>query len=83
MIRDVDALTYSKHSATVALHGVVVFRNEHGHALRRVREIEVPPLYGTSPGARLEFTCKVRPRLDIVVGEQPKPVVPQRIQPFS
>lgn len=63
-VDDADALTYSDHSAIVALHGVVVFRNQHGHALCRVREIDAPPPYGLGPGARLEFTYELRPRLD-------------------
>lgn len=61
-IDDADALTYDDHAALVPLHGVVVFRNQHGHALCRVRKIDAPPPHGPGPGARLEFTFELRPR---------------------
>lgn len=60
-IDDPDALDFGSHFARVTIGGVAVFRNEHGHALCLIREIEASPPYGIGPHVSLKFDFELRP----------------------
>ncbi|MGC5032200.1 deaminase [Micromonospora sp. DT229] len=63
-IDDPDALDYGSHSACVAIGEIASFRNEHGHVLCKVLQIEPTPDYGGGPHVSVKVSYQIRLRAD-------------------
>ncbi|XTZ16134.1 deaminase [Micromonospora echinospora] len=59
-IDDPDALDYGSHFAKVDIGDIAVFRNDHGHVLCRVLDIEPPPPYGEGPHISVKVAYQIR-----------------------
>ncbi|OFS13967.1 hypothetical protein HMPREF3086_15705 [Dietzia sp. HMSC21D01] len=59
-IDDPDALDYESHFARVPVGSIGVMRNQHGHVLCRVKEIEPTPDYGGADHASVKIEWEIR-----------------------
>ena len=76
-IDDPDAYDYESSSAELAIGMIAIYRNEHGHALVQLLEVEPPPPYGQTPHVSVKIRYELRPyRLVGSVGTSPGAGVP-------
>lgn len=60
-IDDPDAYDYGNHFAELTVGSIAIYRNEHGHALVRLVDVEPPAPYGSTPHVSVTIDYELRP----------------------